>query len=99
MAKNTADNWIAAMNTADYLGYNNWRLPSTSNPGGYGDIVGEMQHLYKELGNVPGPGYSGQGSFPVNMSFTDGNGNSVTFENFVNSRYFYDELYTSTPRP
>jgi len=29
---NTAQNWIAAMNTAGYLGYSNWRLPATLDP-------------------------------------------------------------------
>ena len=91
----TAKSWIAAINTANYLGYSDWRFPSTSYPNSWGDIDGEMENLYKELGNVPGPGYSGQGTFPVNMSFTDGNGNSVTFENFVSSRYLYKEPYNT----
>ena len=26
----TAQSWIAAMNTADYLGYSDWRLPTTA---------------------------------------------------------------------
>ena len=29
---NTAQNWIAAMNTAGYLGYSDWRLPATLDP-------------------------------------------------------------------
>ena len=28
----TAQNWIGAMNTANYLGYNDWRLPTTLQP-------------------------------------------------------------------
>ena len=63
-----ANEWIAAMNTANYLGYNDWRLPAvidTGTPGcnaaytgtdcGYNvDLsTGEMAHLYySTLGNV-----------------------------------------------
>ena len=59
---NTAGLWIAAMNTANYLGYNDWRLPTTIDIGnngtsgswydGTGDYgyntssTGEMAHLY-----------------------------------------------------
>lgn len=28
----TAQNWIVAMNNANYLGYNDWRLPATQYP-------------------------------------------------------------------
>jgi len=58
--------WIAAMNAANYLGYNNWRLPNTTDMGkpgcnstlngtdcGYNSIGSEMAHLYySELGNL-----------------------------------------------
>ena len=57
--------WIAAMNTANYLGYSDWRLPTTLQPdascssqlGGvsYGNYCtgSEMGHLYyTELGGV-----------------------------------------------
>ena len=58
----TAQSWIGAMNTANYLGYNDWRLPTTIDIGnngtsgswydGTGDYgyntssTGEMAHLY-----------------------------------------------------
>ncbi|MFZ1548401.1 MAG: DUF1566 domain-containing protein, partial [Candidatus Nitrotoga sp.] len=63
-----AQNWIAAMNTSNYLGYHDWRLPSvtdTGTPGctypptsssdcGYNITSSEMGHLYYiELGNYP----------------------------------------------
>lgn len=64
---NTAKLWIAAMNTANYLGYNDWRLPTVSDIGTSGcnyaysgtdcgfnvnTATGEMAHLfYDELGN------------------------------------------------
>lgn len=54
--------WIAAMNTANYLGYNDWRLPATTSIGtssctwnwgypggtdcGYTSTSSEMSHLY-----------------------------------------------------
>ncbi len=62
----TAQNWIAAMNAADYLGHNDWMLPTTLQPdsscfdqggGSWGlDCTGsQMGHLfYSELGGVAG---------------------------------------------
>ena len=49
--------WIGAMNAANYLGYNDWRLPTTPVPlcnTGYNCTGGdEMGHLfYNELGGV-----------------------------------------------
>lgn len=32
MSWNTAQNWVTAMNAANYLGHNNWRLPATKQP-------------------------------------------------------------------
>ncbi len=68
MSWTTANEWTAAMNTANYLGYSDWRLPNaidTGTPGcnyaysgtdcGYNvDLsTGEMAHLYySTLGNV-----------------------------------------------
>ncbi|MDP1637073.1 MAG: choice-of-anchor U domain-containing protein [Candidatus Nitrotoga sp.] len=67
MTWQTAQLWIAAMNAANYLGYNDWRLPTTTTdtctPGcnfsfsgtawGYNNPdTSEMSHLYHiELGN------------------------------------------------
>lgn len=67
MTWNTAKLWIAAMNTANYLGYNDWRLPTVTDTGTSGcnfaysgtdcgfnvnTATGEMAHLYfDELGN------------------------------------------------
>ncbi len=66
MSWQTAQLWIAAMNSANYLGYNDWRLPNltdTCTPGctfsfsssdwGYNNPnTSEMSHLYHiELGN------------------------------------------------
>lgn len=60
---NAAQNWIGAMNATNYLGYNDWRLPTTpqTDPScqydsysGYFSCTGsEMGHLfYNELGGV-----------------------------------------------
>ena len=61
----TAQKWIRAMNTANYLGYNDWRLPTTLQPDpscsfqiggdtfGYNCTGSEMGHLfYNELGGT-----------------------------------------------
>ncbi|TAN71350.1 MAG: DUF1566 domain-containing protein [Gallionella sp.] len=58
----TAQNWIGAMNTANYLGYSDWRLPTVTDTGAPGcdywansgtdcgwnvnTATGEMAHLY-----------------------------------------------------
>lgn len=63
-----ANEWIAAMNSANHLGVSNWRLPAVTDPGtpgctwaytgtecGYNVILstGEMAHLfYSTLGNT-----------------------------------------------
>lgn len=67
MSWDTAQNWIGAMNAANYLDYNDWRLPTTpqidptcgSQSGGVSYGVGctgsEMGHLfYTELGGAAG---------------------------------------------
>lgn len=62
MTWNTAQNWIAGMNAANYLGYNDWRLPTTIDTGTPGcdylaksgtdcgwnvdTATGEMAHLW-----------------------------------------------------
>lgn len=62
MSWNTAQAWIGAMNTANYLGTNDWRLPTVTDTGGSGcsdygytgtdcgwnvDLsTGEMAHMY-----------------------------------------------------
>lgn len=68
MGWNVAQSWIGAMNSANYLGYSTWRLPTvidTGTPGcnyansgtdcGYNvdTSTGEMPYLfYNELGNI-----------------------------------------------
>lgn len=61
-----AQDWIASLNTANYLGYSDWRLPAsidTGAPGcdwgyngsdcGYNSTGSELAHLYyNELGNI-----------------------------------------------
>ena len=67
MSWDTAQRWVAAMNAANYLGSNHWRLPSTGlpDPGctqrpksasfGFGCMGSEMGRLYyHELGGVTG---------------------------------------------
>lgn len=82
-----ATDWINAMNTSGYLGYSNWRLPDALNQDGsgpdYGDNVtgSEMGHMfYNNLGGSTG-------SFP-GATFTDGNGNIVSFQNLQSYIYW-----------
>lgn len=52
----TAQIWIGGMNAANYLGYHDWRLPTSGTcPGGYNCTSSEMGHLfYNELGGMLG---------------------------------------------
>jgi hypothetical protein len=57
MTYKTAVAWIAAMNAADYLGHDNWRLPDSqgSHLQGYYETAAEMGELYyTELGGQAG---------------------------------------------
>jgi hypothetical protein len=50
-----AQSWIAAMNAANYLGYSDWRLPTSDNCQGYNCTESELGHLfYSELGGTAG---------------------------------------------
>ena len=54
----TAQNWIGAMNTANYLGYSDWRLPTSDTCFGNNCTGSEMGHLfYTELGATSGSGF------------------------------------------
>ena len=94
-----AQKWIAAMNTANYLGYNDWRLPTTLQPdatcnGGSGGVSygrnctgSEMGHLfYTELGGV------------TNQSITTThNANYGLFQNVQSDRYWSGTEYAPDP--
>jgi len=66
MRWDTANQWIAGMNAANYKGFSDWRLPTTTQPDascsiqslgngfGTGCTGSEMGHLFiSELGNTP----------------------------------------------
>jgi hypothetical protein len=66
MSWNTANSYIAAMNAANYLGFNSWRLPHSSDNPGYSQnsALDEMSHLYySELGGAPAGGLGTVGPF------------------------------------
>ena len=94
-----AQKWIGAMNTANYLGYNDWRLPTTLQPdascsiqsGGvsYGfDCTGsEMGHLfYTELGGAAG-----------SSILTTHNANLALFQNVQPDHYWSGTEYAPNP--
>lgn len=72
----TAQDWIAAMNAASYLGVSDWRLPSSNICSGYNCTGSEMGHLYyTELLNTGGP-------------YVYALANAGPFSNFQNSFYW-----------
>lgn len=91
----TAQSWIGAMNTNNYLGYSDWRLPTTLQPdatcssqsggssGAYctGSEMGQL--FYNELGGVPGQ----------NISTIHNNANYNLFTNVQDSFYWSGTEY------
>ncbi len=70
MTWDTANIWIGGMNTANWLGFSDWRLPTALNLDGtgpeygYGEVVkgSEMNHLfYDELGGTAASAISTSG--------------------------------------
>jgi hypothetical protein len=100
---NTAKLWIAAMNTANYLGYNDWRLPTvtdTGTPGcnfsssggtdcGYNvnTATGEMAHLF----------YDELGNMANILTPTSSSlKNTGPFSNFQSGPYWSGTKYAAT---
>lgn len=94
-----AQMWIAAMNAADYLGYNDWRLPTLLQPdascsaqiigysGGSGCTGSEMGQLfYNELGGVA-----------YQSITTIHNANYSLFQNVQSYNYWYGTEYAPDP--
>ena len=53
MTWSAAQSWIGSLNTANYLGFNNWRLPTSDACLNYGCSGSEMGHLFfNELGGM-----------------------------------------------
>jgi hypothetical protein len=91
----TAQNWLAAMNAANYLGFSDWRLPTTLYPdencvalsGGHNCTGSEMGHLfYNELGGAADQAIS-----------TTHNANYSLFQNIQANYYWSGTEYTQSP--
>jgi subtilisin family serine protease len=83
MSWSTAQNWIAAMNAANYLGYSDWRLPTSDTCSGYNCTGSEMGHLfYNKLGGVAGSDIG-----------TTHNANYNLFQNIVSGPYWSGTEY------
>jgi hypothetical protein len=92
-----AEMWIAAMNAADYLGYNTWELPTTAVPDagcgsiatGYGCTSSMMGNLfYTELGGTAGD--------PITTTHTNTAGYNL-FNNVQASIYWSGTAYAPNP--
>lgn len=95
----TAQNWIGAMNTANYLGYSDWRLPATLQPDptcgfqsgddsfGWNCTGSELGHLfYNELGGAAGS----------TIEATH-NANFGLFQNIQSYYYWSGTIYAQDP--
>lgn len=93
-AWDTAQDWIAAMNAANYKGHDDWRLPRFSNRDGsycfgYSCTGSELGHLfYDEL--------SGQAGHSINTSH---NAQYALFSDIQDWWYWTDLRYQSSPNP
>lgn len=62
MTWSVATNWINAMNAANYLGYNDWRLPTTSPVNGASFVTATTYNGTSDVGSsisAPGTAYAG----------------------------------------
>ncbi|MGO9445571.1 MAG: DUF1566 domain-containing protein [Thiobacillaceae bacterium] len=91
----TAESWIAAMNAADYLGYNTWELPTTpvvdtcGSSGGYNCTNSMMGHLfYTELGGTAGSS--------ITTTHTNAAGYNL-FNNIQAADYWSGTVFASDP--
>ena len=96
---NTAQSWIGAINTANYLGYSDWRLPNTvdgpyvfgydgTTSGGYNITTSEMGHLYyTELGNLGYYDTSGNPQFGYGLVNTGPFINLQTYDYWSGTEY------------
>lgn len=102
MTWSQAQGWIASLNASNYLGYNDWRLPTTTDTGtsgcsgdwynggdcGYNSTGSEMSHLYyTDLGNL--------GYYNTDGTTQSGYGlvNTGPFTNFQSGTYWSGTEY------
>lgn len=82
--------WVAAMNASNYLGYSDWRLPTTSDVC-TGCAGGEMGHLFSELGGVLGTSitttHNTNYSLFQNLGYPFWTGNDSNLEGYVPNTY------------
>jgi len=79
----TAQNWIAAMDAANYLGYSDWRLPTSDTCISFNCTGSEMGNLF----------YNGLGQVAGSTITTTHNGNYSLFNNVQSNIYWSGTVY------
>lgn len=70
MTWGAALHWIDAMNTADYLGYSNWRLPTVRPVNGSSFVYANFTHGEYDMGyNISAPGSTYEGSTASELAY------------------------------
>lgn len=88
MTWSIAQQWIAAMDTANYLGYSDWRLPTSDTCVGYNCTGSEMGNLfYNGLGQVAGQ----------SITATNNAANYGLFQNVQSGLYWSGTEYAPNP--
>ena len=83
MSWNTANQWIGAMNTADYLGHSDWRLPTTAPIDGSAFNYGLSYNGTTDYGfNISAPGTAYAGNKGSEMAYL--------FFNELGNKAYYD---------
>ena len=83
MSWNTANQWIGAMNTADYQGYSDWRLPTTAPINGSAFDYTYTYNGTTDVGyNISAPGTAHAGSKGSEMAYL--------FFNDLGNKAYYD---------
>lgn len=81
----TAINWVDAMDASNYLGYSDWRLPTSDTCSGYDCTNSEMGNLF----------YNGLGGVAKNSIITAHNANYTLFTNVQSNLYWSNTEYGS----
>ena len=104
MTWDAAQAFITAMNAQNYLGHNDWRLPTMTDTGapgcdaaysgtdcGYNSNSGEMAHLfYSELGDTPDYDTSGN---QTNFTGVQNSGPFINIQRGPTAAYWYGTQY------
>jgi hypothetical protein len=98
MTWTTANAWIAAMNAADYLGYNDWMLPTTLQPDpSCSNQAGGDSRGFNCTGSPMGELFYIEGGLSVAQPITASSALTSVFNNMQSDTYWSGTAYAPNP--